>query len=74
MNVSIAEKFRVKTLPNQCDVSRSFCKQYCCAWRGSCCGTIFAPDYRKGKCLWSLDEMKKKGGGDFKWRINRTTK
>jgi len=49
--------------PDQDKVDRKFCQRCCCAWRGEVCGTVWAPEDRKGKCLWSLDEIKKKKGG-----------
>lgn len=40
--------------PNQANVDRKFCESRCCAWLKGVqrCGTIYAPAYRKGKCLW----------------------
>lgn len=62
LKLSIAEKFRIQTLPDHREVDRKFCVKHCCAWRGGWCGAEWGPEYRRGKCLWSLEEIKAKRG------------
>jgi len=54
--------------PDQGTVSRAFCAAKCTAWHpfdkaqgGGWCGTIYAPEYRKGRCLWTKEEVKVHG-------------
>uniref|UniRef100_A0A6M3L2V0 Uncharacterized protein n=1 Tax=viral metagenome TaxID=1070528 RepID=A0A6M3L2V0_9ZZZZ len=46
--------------PKQEDVNRKFCKQFCNAWRGTWCGTVYALKEKKDVCLWTMKEIKKK--------------
>ena len=41
------------THPNQAIVDRAYCRDHCNTWLGTWCGTTYAPDSRKGKCLYS---------------------
>jgi hypothetical protein len=52
-----AQKYQI----DQARVDRKFCKERCAGWFKvrEMCGTLFAPAWRKGKCMWENPRVRR---------------